>query len=640
VSERPEVGPVALAVFYAALAAVYSLLSLGSGLAVQFSVLDTLAAVVVWGLLGLGGGFLARRFAGILVRERPVFAWTLAAGSWAFLEAAFTAIVVAKPTRWPPLVHSAIGLGLPALVVAIVALTALRRGSREALLRRVHPALMIVAAWTTLAALLMWAPRWLRAFGNDPSFGWILWGLFDLLWIATGVCAVVVAGAAVLVTGRRRRIALVAGALLISLQFVPVLLRGGPAATAPAGTRPSIVWIVPDGIRADHVSAYGYRRPTTPVFDRLAGEGTLVHGHIAAGVRTENTYSKMLPLAPTLDRYAQATPVPLSAARELLPASVISQTGVVETLHERGYQTALFHVYHDFLEDKGMQPWLVSFDEVKPTRLSGDATLGAYLARMVIGDRVDGMPRMDRWALIRRRHLAGSITDDVEQFLAERDDPRPLFLIVHLAGVHEPFFRFGTTTLPDPPNPYVKKYDDTLRSTDAQLGTLVASVRARLPGATTFVFADHGTVIAGEPLLPQYLTVPLLVLPALPGAPPAPTGSQDIAATTLALAGNEPPRCDARLARDLRCSDPPAQPRVMDHTGHGKLMLVASLDGNLVATDLKAKPEIGSVGAAVTVCEFFQRVRLIPNQLAVSPLETRLGLPSRLARQLANCGSR
>ena len=635
-TERPQVGPVSLAIFYAALATAYSLLSLGSGLAVKFSPLDTISAAIVWGVIGLAGGAVARRVAGVLVRERPVFAWTLAAAGWAILEAGFTAIVVAKPTRWPPLVHSAIGIGMPALAVSTVALVALRRGSREALLRRMHPALVIVASWATLAALLLWAPRWLLAFGNDPSFGWILWGLFDLAWIATGVAAVVLAGTAVVTPGKRRRIALVGAGVLVALQFVPVVMRG-PSARAPAGTRPSIVWIVPDGVRADHVSAYGYRRATTPSFDRLVTEGTLVHGHIAAGVRTENTYSKMLPLAPSLDHYAQAKPVPLSAARELLPASVISQTGLVESMHERGYQTALFHVYHDFLEDKGMQPWLVSFDEIKATRLSGDATLGAYVARMLIGDRIDGMPRMDRWALIRRRRLAGSIPDDVAQFLAERDDPRPLFLIVHLAGVHEPFFRFGNATLPDPPNAYVKKYDDTLRSTDAQLGTLIATVRTRLPGSTIFVFSDHGTAIKGEPMLPQYMTVPLLVLPPLPAAPPTPTGSQDVVATTLALAGNEAPRCDGRLARDLRCAEPPARPRVIDHTGHGKLMLAASLDGNLVATDVKAKPEIGSLGAPVTVCDLFQRVKLVAKELAVSPLETRLGLRERLARQITSC---
>jgi arylsulfatase A-like enzyme len=44
--------------------------------------------------------------------------------------------------------------------------------------------------------------------------------------------------------------------------------------SAPAGT-PDVVVVVLDTVRADHVSAYGYRRPTTPHFDALARDGTL-----------------------------------------------------------------------------------------------------------------------------------------------------------------------------------------------------------------------------------------------------------------------------------------------------------------------------------------------------------------------------
>ena len=45
-----------------------------------------------------------------------------------------------------------------------------------------------------------------------------------------------------------------------------------PSAAAGA---PNILVIVEDTLRADHLSAYGYTRPTSPTFDRLAQQGVL-----------------------------------------------------------------------------------------------------------------------------------------------------------------------------------------------------------------------------------------------------------------------------------------------------------------------------------------------------------------------------
>jgi len=628
--------PLSLGAFLAAIAAAYSLLSVASGLAVRFSPVDLISATVFWGGVGAVATVAARRFAGTLLRERPLFAWTLAGAGWAIVEGLFTAIVVAKPTRWPPLLYSAIGIGLPAMIAGAIALTALRRGAKEQRLRGLHPALVIVACWTMLSALLLWLPRWLQAFANAPGIGWILWGILDLVWIVTGVAAVVVAGAAILKPGKRWPIVAVA---LAAIQLVPLATRGG-GSTRPATSSPSIVWIMLDGVRADHVSAYGYKRATMPNLERLATGGTLVQGHVSAGVRTENTYSKMLALAPTLDRYEAASPVPLSAVRELLPASMLSQAGIVSTLQARGYETALFHVFHDLLEDKGLQPWLQSFDDTYRTRLSGDASVGSYLVRMLVGDHLDGMPRMDRWAAYRRRFLAEQVSSEVKEFLTTRHDERPLFLIVHLAGAHKPNYRFGTPRLPDPPSARVGEYDDSVRSGDEQVAKLVDVVRATLKNPTIFVFADHGEVMKGEPMLPQYMTVPLLVIPPLPAAPAVPTTSQDIVAMSLAIAGNATPRCDGRLARDLRCPSKPDELRVVDHTGHGKLMFASSLAGSLVAAEIKAEPAVGSLGATMTICEFFHRSQLTASQLVVGPLDTREGFAGRLQRQLDKCPPR
>ena len=48
-----------------------------------------------------------------------------------------------------------------------------------------------------------------------------------------------------------------------------------PGQESPTPERPDVVLIVVDTLRADRLGCYGYERPTSPVIDRLAAQGTL-----------------------------------------------------------------------------------------------------------------------------------------------------------------------------------------------------------------------------------------------------------------------------------------------------------------------------------------------------------------------------
>ena len=50
---------------------------------------------------------------------------------------------------------------------------------------------------------------------------------------------------------------------------------------AAAPGAPNVLVIVMDTLRADHLSAYGYARPTSPNFDRLAQQGVLFENAIS-----------------------------------------------------------------------------------------------------------------------------------------------------------------------------------------------------------------------------------------------------------------------------------------------------------------------------------------------------------------------
>jgi len=58
-------------------------------------------------------------------------------------------------------------------------------------------------------------------------------------------------------------------------------------------SRPNILIVVIDSLRADHVGCYGYRRPTTPNIDRIAAEGCLFETCITAAPFSPASYASM-----------------------------------------------------------------------------------------------------------------------------------------------------------------------------------------------------------------------------------------------------------------------------------------------------------------------------------------------------------
>ncbi len=80
--------------------------------------------------------------------------------------------------------------------------------------------------------------------------------------------------------------ALLIGAVLAGLVAVWITMRAPEARSQShpngvGGNRPNLVMIALDTARADHLSAYGYSKPTTPNLDDLAKKGVLFETAIA-----------------------------------------------------------------------------------------------------------------------------------------------------------------------------------------------------------------------------------------------------------------------------------------------------------------------------------------------------------------------
>lgn len=109
----------------------------------------------------------------------------------------------------------------------------------------------------------------------------------------------------------------------------------GPASpddsTSPAeptgGRPPDLILVVVDTLRADHLSTYGYHRPTAPVLDGLAGRGVVFEDVTAQSSWTQPSMASMLT---GRHMFANASRLPSAAA------------SLAERLKAAGYETAAF----------------------------------------------------------------------------------------------------------------------------------------------------------------------------------------------------------------------------------------------------------------------------------------------------------
>lgn len=137
-----------------------------------------------------------------------------------------------------------------------------------------------------------------------------------------------------------------AGAIAFGLASVLLALaatggRAQPAAGQPRHDRsrpaalPNVILIVADAVRADHVSAYGYARSTTPNLDaQIAAQGARFAEASAAAAWTFPSNVAML-----TGRSPARFGVAWSAVNAVLPNSA---TLLSEYLHQAGYHTAGF----------------------------------------------------------------------------------------------------------------------------------------------------------------------------------------------------------------------------------------------------------------------------------------------------------
>ena len=252
-----------------------------------------------------------------------------------------------------------------------------------------------------------------------------------------------------------------------------------PVAPLPAGPRRAdadVLVITIDALRADHVGAYDYKRPTTPHIDALA----------AGGVRFARAYAQAphtsFSIASLMTGKYFATLARIAPGEHHEPVAAL--------MRSYGWRTAAFY------------PPAVFFVDAQKTKAFADSNFDFEYVKF---EYIDAQKRVD-------------------QMLAYYDGvgSKRTFVWVHFFEPHEPYvshpeFPFGAGD--------VDRYDSEIAYTDAAVGRLVAAVRAKRPGTVVVVAADHGEEFDehggryhGSTLYEEQLHIPLVI--SVPGIAP------------------------------------------------------------------------------------------------------------------------
>jgi hypothetical protein len=459
---------------------------------------------------------LARRFVARALREgwaRVTVAGTigLASGALAY-GVSFGPHMRSLPVRVPfvalvALVGSAVGYTAPRVASSLSPRTLAAGGGVVAalawwadvrVLPRLYPAFhiglfVLLLAGAAMSAMAWVCPHPLRAGPERPARSPLAVGFVVVLLMATACIAWVPSFARRLRLADNLRFVLEEKSVWLrrAVEIAAILAPPPPLDESTAGEDRSfrgvvgeipraldwrghdVLLISVDALRADHVTSYGYVRPTTPNLDALALEGALF----------ENAY------CPTPHTSYSITSLMTGKAMRPLMALGLgrgSETWATQ-LRRYGYRTAAFY------------PPAVFYIDADRFGTFEESHLDFEYAKVQFAS-------------------AEERVDEVSRYL-ESAPSSPVFLWVHLFEPHEPYVMHPSQRFGGSEPKAIDSYDSEIAYTDAAIGRLVTAVRAKRPGVAVIVTADHGEEFGehggryhGTTCYEEQVRVPLLVV--------------------------------------------------------------------------------------------------------------------------------
>ena len=285
--------------------------------------------------------------------------------------------------------------------------------------------------------------------------------------------------------------------------------------TSPDAPRHNIILMSIDALRADHVGAWGYARPTTPTLDRLAARGTRFAWAFTSAPTTRPAITSLL-----TGRYPSTLPW---IGRVKLRWNEAGAVGLPEVLRGAGYDTAAIACCDRF--EKAEQEY-AGFAFIDRTPVSFHKPGTEDLNSHVVADRA------------------------IAWLQSRRGRSKPFFLWMHFIDPHAPYARpkggarFGGKA--------IDRYDAEVAFVDLHIGRILAAIEETGLGSSTIVavtadhgeeFEEHGIKYHSLSLFNQVARIPMVV--AYPGGPAqvvsTPVSIADLMPTLLDLVGIDGP---------------------------------------------------------------------------------------------------
>ena len=402
------------------------------------------------------------------------------------------------------------------------------------------------------------------------------WGARLFLAIAIGAGAARVLAPRADALGRFLRRAVPAAVLLLAVlgALLPLeaRLRSGRvvrALPAPRPSRPNVLLIILDTVRAWNLGIYGYARPTTPRLAVMAGQGTVFDRVLSTAPWTTPAHASL---------FTGRNPGELSVSWTA-PLDGAHAT-VAEVLARAGYQTSAFVANYRYAgSSTGLARGFARYDDYPrdPIHALRSTSIGSrLLARTWVAERVG------RRLLVGGK-AGGEVTDAFIRWLdGERRAERPFFTFLNYFDAHAPYLAptpfdstyarvaaaggerraeywrrmqraFGPSPVPvNELSESLDGYDGAINYLDIQVDSVLQALAARGLLDNTLVivtsdhgelFGEHGVIQHGNSMYLPVLHVPLLVR--WPGRVPAgdriqaPVSLRHVARTIVDAAGVE-----------------------------------------------------------------------------------------------------
>ena len=329
---------------------------------------------------------------------------------------------------------------------------------------------------------------------------------------------------------------------LIGIQGGKWLLEQNAVAALPAAApgAPNVLVIVVDTLRADHVSCYGYPRPTTSRLDHLAQQGVLFENAVSP-----SSWSLPSHVSLVTGRYVYEHGVGNVQPR---PWGGWGSAGLGgfptlgEALQQRGYRSGAFSANRTyFSHDLGFGRGFVHFEDYfhSPADMFVRTLYGREFSRIYLirSDKslIKRVLRAAGWTSLLEQDAEGSgsyggafgirkradvINEEVLRWV-DRDRRRPFFAFLNYFDVHDPYGAPHAYPKPAwPQQTAIDQYDDGVKYDDDYLGRLMQALDDRgLAGNTlVIVTSDHGESLGqhnlethGRALYWELIHVPLVI---------------------------------------------------------------------------------------------------------------------------------